>query len=191
MNELKNIVALTALVAPFSALAFDDPVESKIAFYCDQQTGAFFISAVSADRPKVAKKLRKHVMNWAALLKIGPEKNGWGDPLRTGTTIKSERCGPIKVTFSSGFPNANPQGELGALDFPVIEISKGKQVLLKPTAIEQCDVNIPRFNYFGQCPNSWARSIEVIPTPEGLTIEVKRFYTDEDYNEVERTDVLR
>jgi len=191
MNELKNIVALTALVAPFSALAFDDPVESKIAFYCDQQTGAFFISAVSADRPKVAKKLRKHVMNWAALLKIGPEKNGWGDPLRTGTTIKSERCGPIKVTFSSGFLNANPQGELGALDFPVIEISKGKQVLLKSTAIEQCDVNIPRFTYFGQCPNSWARSIEVIPTPEGLTIEVKRLYIDEDYNEVERTDVLR
>ena len=191
MNAFKKFFALTAVVAPLSAIAFDDPIEDKISVYCDHHTGAFFISAISSERPKVAERFRKHVVNWPALLKIGPEKNGWGDPLRTGTTIKTQRCGPIKISFSSGFLNANPQGELGALDFPVIAIGKGKQLLLKPTAIEQCDVNIPRYNYFGHCPNSWAKSIEVTPTPEGLTIEVKRLYTDENYKEVERTDVFR
>lgn len=163
----------------------------KIAFYCDKQTGAFFVSAAPDEKPKIVGRLLRHVVNWAELLKTGPEKNGWGDPLRTGSAIKTHRCGSMKINFTSGFLNANPQGELGAIDFPVISIYKGKNALLAPTAIDQCDVNTSRYSYFGPCPSSWAKSIEIIPAPKGPSIEVKRIYLDEGYNGMERIDVFR
>lgn len=163
----------------------------KIAFFCDKQTGAFFISADSDEKPKIVGRFLRHVVNWAELLKTGPEKNGWGDLLRTGSAIKTHRCGPIEINFTSGFLNANPQGELGAFDFPVIELKKEKRVLLAQTAIAQCDASTERYNYFGPCPSSWAKSIQIMPAPESLSIEVKRLYIDEGYNGMMRIDVFR
>ena len=39
----------------------------------------------------------------------------------------TKRCGPLVITFSSGVLNTNPQGKLGALDFPVAEIRQGRK----------------------------------------------------------------
>jgi hypothetical protein len=185
------MIVLFAFIAPSTGFAFEGSVESKIPVYCNAQSGAFFISAVPADRPKVQSKFQKHRLNWIRLLKLGPQKNVLGDPLKTGTRVKTFLCGPITIKYSSGFLNSNPQGELGALNFPVIAVWKGKQVLLPSTALEECDVNLGRYEYFDLCPNGWARSIMVEPTSKGLTIEVKRTFTDGNYDKIERTDVYR
>lgn len=72
-----------------------------------------------------------------------------------------------------------------------MEIRKGKKVPLAPTALEQCDVQLSRYNYFGACPDSWAQRIEVSPTAGSHLVQVKRVFTDEAYKEVSRTDVYK
>jgi hypothetical protein len=179
------------LIALLAGHALADPVDSKLPFYCDQRTGAFFISRNHDITSSRWDGKMKQAVNWIALLKTGPQKNGWGDPLRTGSRTRTEQCGPITVKFSSGFLNANPQGELGAMDFPVVEIRQGKHVLLKPTALEQCEVNSSRYTYFGACPDNWAEHIEAAPEGKGFRITVKRAFADTEYKDVERIDEVR
>jgi len=183
-------ILLASLLASFNP-ALADPVEPKVSFYCNQRSGALFISSLPTEQPSQPINYSKHSVSWISLLKMGPAKNNWGDPLRTGSHIATRRCGSITIKFSSGFLNSNPQGELGALDFPVIEIRQGKKVLLEKTALEQCAVGLSRYNYFGECPGSWAQSIEVLPADSGHAVHVKRIYTDEAYKDIERTDVYK
>lgn len=183
------IFAFALLLAALSGSSFADPVESELLFYCNQSSGAFFLSSDPAEQPSPSARYKKRSIDWTSLLKMGPQTNAWGDPLRSGSRKAIKKCGPITATFSSGFLNTNPQGELGALDFPVVEIRKGNKVLLAPTALEQCDIQLSRYNYFGACPDSWAQLIEVLPTSGGHLVQVKRVFTDEAYKEVSRTDV--
>jgi len=149
------------------------------------------VSGFPDEQPSLQVTYSKHVVRWGTLLKVGPEKNQWGDPLRTGSRNASNKCGPFKVIFSSGFLNSNPQGELGAIDFPVVEIRKGNKVILEQTALELCDVNLSRYNYFGECPDRWAKSIEVVPTSSGHEVRVKRAFTDAASKDVERIDLYK
>lgn len=185
--------SFTAALLAFAATTavWADPVEGRLPVYCDKHTGTVFISGDPDARPAKPEQYDKQIVNWASLLKMGPQKNQWGDRLRSGSRTLHQRCGPITISFSSGFLNTNPQGELGALDFPVIEVRKGTKVLLNKTAMEQCSVGLSRYTYFGSCPDSWAQRIEVVPAGDGHEVQVRRVFSDELDKDVEKMDVYR
>lgn len=180
---------LLAAVYLAALSAYADPVDNNLPVFCNRATGALYISGIAGQRPSTVAGFSVLKIDWIALLNMGPEKNAWGDPLREGSRVAKLRCGPITVVYESGFLNSNPQGELGALDFPVIEIRKGKRVLLAKTALESCSIPLTRYSSFGSCPEKWAESIEVKPSKYGHTVEVTRSYTDQRYEEVRRIDV--
>lgn len=172
-----------------SHLAYADSVGPRLPFLCDERTGAIFVSINPERKPSSSANWKERSINWQALLNVGPNKNQLGDLLRSGSRVSTLRCGALTIRFASGFLNSNPQGELGALDFPLIEIVKGKRVLLDRTALEPCALTLSRYNYFGACPASWAQSIEVVPQPQGMQIKVLRVFFDAEFNEIERFDL--
>ena len=191
MKNRAFVYALTLVLASTHQCSVADPVEGILPIYCNEQSGEFFVSSDGDVPPNNADSFTKRKIDWASLLKVGPQKNQWGDPLRTGSRVKVVQCGKVSISFSSGFLNANPQGELGALDFPVIQVKQGKRILLPPTALEQCAITFSRYTYFGECPDSWAKSIEVQQIGGTYQVKVTRRYDDAQYNEVQKIDVLR
>ena len=98
-------------------------------------------------------------------------------------------CGKLTARVSSGFLNPNSQGELGAMDFPVVEIMQGRKLLLQQTALEACAVDWPRYEFFGKCPEQWADSIEVMQSASGFQTNVRRIFYDKHSKQLERTDI--
>ncbi|MEK8047963.1 hypothetical protein [Ideonella margarita] len=189
LRALGSGLVLAGAVAHPCASA--DPVEAVLATYCNVHTGEFFISAAGDAPPGDASRYSKQRVDWASLLKVGPRKNQWGDPLRSGSRTKVMRCGPTSISFSSGFLNANPQGELGALDFPVIQVRRANRTILPHTALEQCSVNSARYSHLGECKSSWAQSLEGQLVGGVYQVKVTRQYEDAQYNKVQRVEVLR
>lgn len=181
---MKAAPALCCVLALLANSAWAEGAQSPLPYDCNPRSGAMVIGQAQPQPDFMRAKL-----DWIALLKVGPRKNQWGDPLRSGSRTASKTCGPITIRYSSGFLNTNPQGELGALDFPVIEIRHGQRLLLEATALEQCDVRTARYEYFGACPARWASRIEVVPVAAGFQVRVLRNYLDAEFNEAERTDV--
>ena len=191
MKQRAFVYPLALVLASTHQYSVADPVEGKLPTYCNERSGEFFVSSGGDAPTNNAERYTKRKVDWASLLKVGPQKNQWGDPLRTGSRFKVVQCGKVSISFSSGFLNLNPQGELGALDFPVIQVKQGKRTLLPTTALEQCAINFSRYTYFGDCPDSWAQSIEVQLIGSAYQVKVTRRYDDAQYNEVQKIDVLR
>jgi len=189
LRALGSGLVLAGAVAHPCAIA--DPVEAVLATYCNAHTGEFFISAAGDAPPGDASRYTKQKVDWASLLKVGPQKNQWGDPLRSGSRTKVMRCGPTSISFSSRFLNANPQGELCALDFPVIQVRRANRTLLPHTALERCSTNSARYSHLGACQSSWAQSVEGQLVGGVYQVKVTRRYDDAQYNEVQKVDVIR
>jgi hypothetical protein len=189
MNLMTRVLPLCLLMlfVNIRAHAQDD----GFYFYCKPASSEIFVSIKADDKPESAAQYVKKRVDWQKLLQVGPQKNGWGDPLRSGSRISKHRCGALTLTFASGFVNANPQGELGALDFPLVEIRQGRKLLLPQTALEPCAVSVTRYGVFGECPRRWAESIDVASDEQGRRVRVKRVFSDEAYEDVERIDVYR
>lgn len=165
--------------------------EDRFHFYCKPGSSELFVSIKPEDKPASAADYVKKRVAWQKLLRMGPQTNALGDPLRTGSRVSTQRCGTLTLRFASGFVNANPQGELGALDFPLIEISQGRKLLLPRTALEPCAVSTLRYTLVGECPGRWAERIEVGADEEGRRVRVKRVFSDEAYDDIERVDIYR
>ena len=150
---------------PVAALA--DELPALIAYSCDASRSAFFVQAEEEMDPdliparELALRSDRHVQKipWRSLVKLGPQTNGRGDPLRNGTKTLTKTCGRITIRFQSGYLNDNIQGQYGALEFPVVEVLLGKRTLLKPTALATCSVLDTFPTYFGACPAKWAFSV--------------------------------
>ena len=188
-RHLPGAIFLMALALPGGGAAADEAA-SPLDFHCNRQTGALLISAEANAGPEDRSQFTVRRIPWATLLKVGPQRNGHGIPLRSGSRVARQRCGPLTVEFASGFLNANPMGELGALDFPVIEIRRGRTVLLPRTGLEACEATSGRFQQIGPCPDRWARSIALAATDGGYRITLKRAFTDAEYQDMERVDTI-
>ena len=90
------------------------------------------------------------------------------------------RCGPLAIKVSLGFVNSNPMGELGAVEFATVEISRNHQVLVPEFGLETCDVGLSRFKYFGDCPERYAAglSLEIDKADSCARIRIKRSFID-------------
>lgn len=188
-HSLLGVAIWIALALPGNGALADEP-PTTLDFHCNGRTGALFISAEANAAPGEPGQFIVRRIPWASLLKVGPQRNGHGTPLRSGSRVLRQACGPLTVEFASGFVNANPQGELGALDFPLVEIRRGRTILLPRTALEACEVTSARYQLIGPCPARWARSITLDAVDGGYRITLQRAFTDAEYQDVTRVDTI-
>lgn len=86
-----------------------------------------------------------------------------GMQYRTGTKVIERNCGNLKVKISGGYLNSNPNGMLGAITFPLIEIFHKNEKLLKKVPFGVCSYGQANwggyYDRLGKCPQDWFSSI--------------------------------
>jgi hypothetical protein len=168
MQSIKWI-ALMLYAAGCVAQEAADP----IAYTCVPETSEFSVS-IDAVTPALGNQV-----SWGNLIQYGPQKNGRGDPLRTGTRSLTKICGELSIRFKGGYLNSNVTGQDGAIEFPIVEIRRGKKLLLASTALAECDMGDSRMLYFGVCPARWAVSVRTEKVDEkNFEIAVERRFFD-------------
>lgn len=137
--------------------------------------------------------LTARTLPWASLVKAGPQTNQHGDPLRTGTRTLTQRCGALTVRVSAGFLNPNVQGELGAVEFPIVSVLAGARVVLPRTGLDTCEQGPGRYEAFASCPAGWARAVTVQYDPRTRVARrtVVRTYMDSTFREHTQVDTAR
>lgn len=102
--------------------------DGTLHYYCNDKKSNFSFFAEQQALP--SKKYKKHDIHVDSLL-ISKEDDQ-GNITRLGSKKSTHQCGDIKLVIESGFYNANTQGVLGLLDYPLMSISiRGKRVLDK------------------------------------------------------------
>lgn len=129
---------------------------------------------------------------WGALIKAGPGTNPHGDPLRTGTRTITRKCGALTVRVSAGFLNPNVQGELGAVEFPVVSVLAGSRLVLPRTALASCEQGPGRYEAFAPCPAGWATAVTVQYDPRTRATRrvAVRTYMDSTFREQMQGDTV-
>jgi hypothetical protein len=172
---MRHIKLLILLYLPCQ-VALGEGLPDTISYFCNANR-----SEISIDMEEQSSSLKrdgftKDTVNWGGLLEFGSEKNGRGEPLKSGSKIAISQCGMIQIRIESGFVNDDIEGQSGALDFPIIELRIGERTAVERTALEICSVDDRRANvYFGACPNYWAQSIKTRMQSDGsIEAEIKR-----------------
>lgn len=175
-----------------SQIAFGAELSDKILYFCNANKSEFSINLAEQSSTIKKKNYTKHWVNWAALLKLGPQKNEGGDLLKSGSKVAMRQCGMIQIKLESGFINDNIQGESGAVDFPVIELRIAERTVIPRTALDICVQNDKRANiYFGSCPDHWAQSIKTIALPDRhIKAVINRKFENHENIEKETTEAV-
>lgn len=112
----------------------------------------------------------------SSLVEYGNIESG-DEVRRTGSTRVTKECGELSLTVSGGFYNANPQGELGAMeDYAIVEILDSMGSTTGPMAMGSCDTNSPRQNYMVDCPQDWIFNAIAVSTDNGMKVHVNHQY---------------
>ena len=185
-----RLVAFFCICLIAASAKAEDDLYGKTQLICNARSSFLHIGDSADSSGLNARAAVRKEVTWGSLLIIGPETNSFGDRLRTGSRTSVHHCGRFKVRFRSGYVNPNPQGELGAIEFGVVEILMGKKVILPPTALERCDVALTRYKHFGICPDAWATNISVKwnANTSKAQVTLVRSYFDEAYEETTRVD---
>ncbi|UCV09597.1 hypothetical protein [Dechloromonas denitrificans] len=150
------IAALFLVVSQFSYAENDD---SDLYFICDKKISWVMLS-LSSEQFDKQKRLNRETekISISKLFQFTAEDDH-GNIYRKGSSSTKRKCGEFQVTIKGGFLNANPNGELGAVEFPLIEITMNGRQVLAPVSLGQCETNIGRYNYMSKCPDNWAVEI--------------------------------
>lgn len=151
----RTFIALTVLLLSSVASAGAE----EIALLCDSTLRWGFIgpaSEAASVAPQGPSGTRQDI-NTDGLTEYGPP-DSYGNVRRLRTKRTTRTCGPLKIEFSSGWFNANPQGEMGEPEFAVFEISKDGKRILGPIAIGSCS---PTGRQWNRCPANWAISVKM------------------------------
>lgn len=179
------------LVISTHAMGADPSGDASVSYYCNAKTSSFFIIAEDGEVTWPKGMRPNRFIRWSSLLKWGPQTNGRGNPLRTGSLVVNRQCGNLNIRFEGGYLNDNLQGQDGALVFPVIELMLDNRQVLPRTAIAECAVSDTRTAYFGACPSEWAQSIQAVTKPVGrINVTVKRKFLDDGDVQQESVEVI-
>lgn len=159
-----------------------------LAYICDEKSNWVFVASLAAtDDIKSQRELGRKIEEIAtwSLIMVSPEDKK-GNVLRTGSRVTSRNCGRFLVRISGGYLNSSPLGELGAIQFPIVEISVEDKLLLPRTALSVCDSSISKYSAWGACPTSWAISVSALwqsPSQQSSTrsqalIHLRRSYDE-------------
>lgn len=106
-----------------------------VQYYCDAKKSNFYFDADSPTSPLIDVKKQKVDVNSLLLL---TKEDSQGNMTRLGSKKATRQCGAIKVVFESGYYNANPQGLLGLMDYPLVSISINGKNLFNKTPLNLC-----------------------------------------------------
>lgn len=171
---LRHTIWMSALLLPPLVMANEEE-SSTVNTFCDSQKSAFYLSESSSLPPNAAgHHFSRKVVDWSDLLIVGPQTNQFGDPLRTGSKVRKVHCGQMVAEFTSGYFNANPQGELGAVDFPAVRLLMNKQEILPTNAFWSYPSFERGSSQYGDFPGRWADSIEARMVNGAAVVTVHR-----------------
>jgi hypothetical protein len=163
----------------------------KVRLQCDASASIVQVSDLNA-RQAGGKEgaLQSTTVDWRTLMKMGPEKNLHGEPLRTGSNTAAHRCGLYTVSIKAGYLSPNPTGRSGAYEFAVVQVLMNGAAVVAPTALFQCEQSAAEFSGFGPCPQAWAQTIRVAWNPSAgkSKVTIHRAYEDKSYEERTVTD---
>lgn len=187
---MRAISILLMMVFPTIALAADSDVPANLLYFCNSKASSFTVDVDKQSKDTVKAGYKKRYVNWM-LTTFGPAKNNSNELLRTGSRVVIRQCGEVQIRIEAGYLNDNIQGQDGAMDFPVIELRKGNQIILPKTALEECFVNDTRTKYFGECPEKWAQSIQTHKVNRNsIEIKLRRKFEGENDIEHESVDIF-
>ena len=135
--------------------------DGRIYYYCNDKKSNFYFSA--EQQGSFLKDFKEYNIDVDSLL-ISKEDSE-GNITRLGSKKSIHQCGAIKLVVESGFYNANTQGMLGLLDYPLMSISiNGKRVFDK-NPLNLCASSGSR----AICPTDFSvQSIEIIKVSRDL-----------------------
>lgn len=136
-------------------------VDGTVEYYCNTKKSYF---AFFADSPKLLKGIKKQIVE-IYHLSITSKEDSLGNYMRLGSKKAIRQCGTIKATFESGYYNANIQGELGLMDYPLMSITVDGQKILNKNVLNLCSSSGFRMI----CPTDFSiQSIEVMKVSKNL-----------------------
>ncbi|HYC47802.1 MAG TPA: hypothetical protein VED01_20210 [Burkholderiales bacterium] len=177
------VIALSAAFTTLAAVPAPDAGYGKLRLTCEAKASSLHVADAAAPAAAGQRGTSTTIV-WGALIRMGP-KNQRGESLRLGSSTSQYRCGRYDVRVSGGYLNPRPMGEGGAIEFPVIEIREGKNVIVPRTALSECEEALPRYGHFGECAKSWAKSISVAwnPATRKALVTLERAYVDKAYED--------
>ena len=164
---------LAALLLVFSLHAKAD--EGTLNIYCDAQEPRLHLTIEDSFEAGSVKK--QAAVEFSGLISYAPG-NDYGISYRTGSQFTTQECGRLSVKVSGGFLNGNPQGELGAIEYPIVQIFDGSTQIMAPTAIGTCESSNGRYGYSVECPANWTTQITVFDFRGKPSIHVVRTYEE-------------
>lgn len=171
---MNHIISLFVAIFFLINTAYSDD-NFKLVYYCDANNSSIYIDKSIVSPLPTQGHFKKLIIDWGSLVRYSKEKKDrYGDPLRAGSKVINHTCGDIKINISFGYLNEDCQGELGGIEFPVIEVRRNENIILSKIALGECSTRIDRF---GPCPGSWAQSVLIEPQlNEQIKLTIKHLY---------------
>ncbi len=154
-------VLLFLALAPATAFAQEAP--DHFLYVCDPKLSWVHLSVANEQTESEfasQEKLRRVTerISFAKLIQYTPEDDR-GNVYRKGSSTLTRKCGPFTITIRGGFLNGNLNGELGAIEFPLVDVAFDGKQKLSPISLGECDSDLGRFSHMTACPKDWATEV--------------------------------
>lgn len=146
-----------ALGAFVSTGALADYLDKPPLFHCDAAASHVAIWFEPQDAPPGVAGDELKVPPSASRGRMTPGGSAYRAPGKT----RVQRCGRLQLRLRAAFLNVNPEGELGAFEFPSLEVFDGPRRLLARTGLAICDLPPSRWEIVGRCPADYAVAVDV------------------------------
>lgn len=181
-RPMRYILLVSAAVSTSSASSQD--MSGHVLYVCDEKTSSVSLSTVTQTtemRFEQQKKIGRTAerINFTDLIQHDQDEPSH----RTGSEVATRACGRFKVSIEGGFVNWNPNGELGALEFPLVSIELNDEQRSGPISLGTCEKGNSRYDQSSNCPDDWAVTVEAwLSTSEGKEKAV--FNLEHSYTEI-------
>ena len=187
------VFVLSSGLATFAAVVAPgrDGAYGKLRLECDAKASSLALADAAAPAPIKDPQITSTTIVWGALIRLS-SRNAQGEVQRLGSSTSHLKCGRYEVRVSGGYLNPRQMGEGGAIEFPVVEIRHGQDVIVPRTAIAECEEALPRYAHFGPCTKAWAQSVRVAwnAAAKKSQVTIERAYIDRDHKDRNVTDAF-
>ena len=158
-----------ALAACTSTAALADYLDKPPLWHCDAARSHVAIWFESGDAPAGVTGAELTAPPPGS----GDQTTATGSAYRVPGKTRVQRCGRLQLRLRSAYLNANPEGELGAFEFPALEVFDGRRRVLARTGLAVCDPAPSRWEAFGRCPADFAIVVDITAATVGAPARVR------------------
>ena len=169
MSRAKTFIAFMLILTGtiWSMPARADVVRDNLNYICDQSVTPqkLSLTAVPSNQPIPPEpddvRIVKLVFGANDFVNLQNAANNIGGVAmqRVGTSKTVMTCGPLAVTISSWYYDANPQAMRGALVYPLVTVRRDNTVIVDEMRIGMCEKYPTLSN--DECPAKWSSSIVI------------------------------